>query len=850
MTDIPINPVARRVQYTGNTGTGPFAFTFNIIEAADLAVYKGTTKLTVTTDYTVSTNADGTGSITLVSPVVATDVLTIIGARLLERTTDFVAGGDFFAASVNEQLDSQVIMAQQLDEKLTRALKVNPGDEFTDLELPLKADRKGTVLGFNATTGDPEAGPNISDVSSLAAITADIATLADIEDGTDATDAIQTVAGISSNVTTVAGISGSVSTVAGISSAVSTVAADGTDIGTVSTNIADVNTVAGSIASVNTVAGSDTNIGTVATNIANVNVVAGISSDVTTVSGISTDVTAVVADATDIGTVSTNIADVSTVAGSIASVNLNATNITAIQGAAAAAAAAAASKTAAAASESAAASSASSASSSASAASSSASSAAASASSASASADAVLTALDNFDDRYLGQKASDPTLDNDGNALIAGALYFNTTDSVMKVYEGSVWVAAYASLSGALLVANNLSDVASAASSRTNLGLGTAATTDSTAYATAAQGALADSAVQDASYVHTDNNYTTTEKNKLAGIEAGATADQTITAGSGLTGGGTGDVTISHADTSTQASLTALTGANVISDIDVDGYGHVTSMATRAMTAADLGAITGNQTITLSGDVSGSGTTSIVVTVADDSHNHIISNVDGLQTALDGKLSTSGGTVAGTVTATAFVGDGSGLTNLPASGAIEKLEAWTPTAVSAKQFTWDESIYQGVYITLAAVEQSTTATNLNLRMGHTDGTVIVGSNYEYSYYADRGNVVSSSTENTSVPLTTGGLVGLTGGRDNNISGDIQIITPPSNYNEFTDFYIKTNMMYSNSSQSYAERCMANLGPYAGSQSYTGTAYDTVEISWSAGTFVAGSGVITVYGIRR
>lgn len=47
--------------------------------------------------------------------------------------------------------------------------------------------------------------------------------------------------------------------------------------------------------------------------------------------------------------------------------------------------------------------------------------------------------------------------------------------------------------------------------------------------------------------------------------------------------------------------------------------------------------ITGNQTITLSGDVSGSGTTSIAVTVADDSHNHIISNVDNLQTTLNGK---------------------------------------------------------------------------------------------------------------------------------------------------------------------------------------------------------------------
>ena len=106
--------------------------------------------------------------------------------------------------------------------------------------------------------------------------------------------------------------------------------------------------------------------------------------------------------------------------------------------------------------------------------------AASSASSAQSSADAALAALDDFDDRYLGQKASDPTLDNDGNALVAGALYFNTTDDVMKVYEGSTWVAAYASLSGALLVANNLSDLANASAARTNLGLGTAATSAST----------------------------------------------------------------------------------------------------------------------------------------------------------------------------------------------------------------------------------------------------------------------------------------------------------------------------------------------------------------------------------
>ena len=57
--------------------------------------------------------------------------------------------------------------------------------------------------------------------------------------------------------------------------------------------------------------------------------------------------------------------------------------------------------------------------------------------------DQTLAAYDSFDDRYLGTKASDPTLDNDGNALVAGALYFNSTSGTMKLYTGATWVAAY-----------------------------------------------------------------------------------------------------------------------------------------------------------------------------------------------------------------------------------------------------------------------------------------------------------------------------------------------------------------------------------------------------------------------
>ena len=61
--------------------------------------------------------------------------------------------------------------------------------------------------------------------------------------------------------------------------------------------------------------------------------------------------------------------------------------------------------------------------------------------------------------------------------------------------------------------------------------------------------------------------------------------------------------------------------------------------------------LTANQTITLSGDVSGSGTTSIAVTIADDSHNHTIANVDNLQTSLDAKAPLASPALTGNPTA-------------------------------------------------------------------------------------------------------------------------------------------------------------------------------------------------------
>ena len=55
---------------------------------------------------------------------------------------------------------------------------------------------------------------------------------------------------------------------------------------------------------------------------------------------------------------------------------------------------------------------------------------------------------DQFDDRYLGNKSSAPSLDNDGNTLITGALYFDTTADEMRVWTGSLWKATGSAVNG------------------------------------------------------------------------------------------------------------------------------------------------------------------------------------------------------------------------------------------------------------------------------------------------------------------------------------------------------------------------------------------------------------------
>ncbi|MDF2809490.1 MAG: SIO1p08 [Microvirga sp.] len=92
---------------------------------------------------------------------------------------------------------------------------------------------------------------------------------------------------------------------------------------------------------------------------------------------------------------------------------------------------------------------------------------------ASGSAASALAHYNAFRGIYYGPLASDPTTDPNGAAPQAGDFYFNTTSGTLRIYTGAIWSTAVLDASGAVLKANNLSDLASPAIARTNLGIST-----------------------------------------------------------------------------------------------------------------------------------------------------------------------------------------------------------------------------------------------------------------------------------------------------------------------------------------------------------------------------------------
>ena len=425
--------------YAGNGSTSAFTYSFLINSTAELTVIIRTdstgteTVKSIGTHYNVSDSA-GSGTVTFTSGNIPASGETVVLLRNtnLTQTTDYVENDPFPAESHESALDKLTLQTQELQEELDRSIKLSRTNTMTSTEFTVgSTDRANKILAFDSSgeisvtqeLGTFQGNWSASTTYAVRDLVKDTSTnnifivnTAHTSSGsqpltTNTNSAKYDLIVDAASATTSASAAASSATAAASSATTATTKAS--EAATSATNAATSETNAATSAST---------ASTQATNAA--------SSATSAASSASTATT----KASEASASATNAASSATSASSSAS-----TATTKASEAATSATNAASSASTASGHASTATTKASEASTSATNAASSATTASNSATAAQAAQAAAETAADNFDDTYLGAKSSDPTVDNDGDALTAGDLYFNTSSNVLKVYNGSSW---------------------------------------------------------------------------------------------------------------------------------------------------------------------------------------------------------------------------------------------------------------------------------------------------------------------------------------------------------------------------------------------------------------------------
>ena len=448
--------------YSGDGSTTVFNYTFKITDQDHITVITRnssgveTTK-TITTDYTVSGvgNAGG-GSVTF--GTAPASGLTVILRRDTPQTQgmDLIENDPLPANTLEDAHDKITSIAQELQEEVDRSIKLSRTNTMTSTEFTVGAtDRANKILAFDSsgeisvtqelgtykgtdttTTTAAYVQRDIIKSTTTAQLNNVYICVADSVVGDTLTDTDHfelLVDAVSAATSATAAASSATAAASSATAAASSASAASTSETNAATSATTASTKASEAAtSATNAATSETNAATSETNAA------------TSATSAATQATAASTSATNAATSATSAASSATTATTKASeAATSATNAaTSETNAATSATTATTQATNAATSATSAASSATTATTQATAASTSATNAASSATSAAASAAAAANSYDQFDDRYLGSKTSDPTQDNDGNALVAGALYFNSSANEMRVYDGANWIAA------------------------------------------------------------------------------------------------------------------------------------------------------------------------------------------------------------------------------------------------------------------------------------------------------------------------------------------------------------------------------------------------------------------------
>jgi len=189
------------------------------------------------------------------------------------------------------------------------------------------------------------------------------------------------------------------------------------------------------------------------------------------------------------------------------------------------------------------------------------------------------TALDTFDDRFLGAKASAPSVDNDGDALLTGALYFDTTTSQLGIYNGTAWeYPAQEAQTSADSAANSLSQINTQVTDAANYA--TSANNSATAAATSAT-----SAATSASDAATSATNAATSETNASTSETNAATSETNAATSETNAGNSATAAATSATSASNSATTATTKASEAEGFRDEAEGHKDSAATSASSA-------------------------------------------------------------------------------------------------------------------------------------------------------------------------------------------------------------------------------------------------------------------------